>query len=238
MAEAEWESTPRAHEEDVRHEVAELEAFDFLDAVSAVLAVAIDRACTSLASRQTPEVRKVAMVQAAIRAFRGIRAASAVITSGYAMEAEPYSRMLLELYVSATTILADQTDQEAEKWLRGAHARGLGVRVKEAMPNPSVYGHLSQATHGDPRALVRALARTAEGQLTIEWGPAVTPQTEEQLHHLAFAARDFAVLLEQAGLGSTSDLEAVDAALQRLKPTWRPDAHFSSRRDDLSAEGS
>lgn len=236
-AETGWEATPRFHEEDVRHEVAELEAFDFLDAVSAVLAVVIDRACTSLALRQTPEVRKVAMVQAAIRAFRGIRAASAVIASGYALEAEPYSRMLLELYVSATVVLADPTDREAEKWLKGGHARGLGGRVKEAIPNPSVYGHLSQATHGDPRALSRALAQTADGGLTIEWGPASTPQTEEQLHHLAFAARDFAVLLEQAGLGGAPELEAVDIALQRLKPTWRPDAHFPNRHDDLSAEG-
>lgn len=227
-----WEGTPRAHEEDVRAEIAELAAFDFLDAVSAVLAVAVDRATHCLTEQPQPDLRKMAMLQASIRAFRGIRAASAVIASGYALEAEPYSRMLLELHVSAKAVLDDPTTKEAEKWLKGRHARGLGVRVKEAIPNPAVYGQLSQATHGDPRAIFRALAQAPDGELTIEWGPAHTHQTEEQLHHLCFAARDFCVLLEQVGLGSQPELDAVDAALQRLKPTWRPDAHFPSRAGD------
>jgi hypothetical protein len=223
-----WEGTPRADEEAVRAEIGAVGAFDFLDVLSAVLAMAIDHAANLLDSRSDPKLREIAMLQAAIRAFRGIRTASAVIASGYALEAEPYTRMLMELYVSAKAVLGDQTDQEAEKWLRGAHARGLGTRVKAAIPDPAVYGQLSQATHGDPRALARALLQESEGELRIEWGPARTAQSEEQLRHLAFTARDFCVLLEQAGLGRRPELDAIDQALQRLEPTWRPDAEFPS----------
>lgn len=212
----------------VRREVGAIEAFDFLDAVSAILGVAIDRAARTAAADGEPEIRRIAVLVAAIRAFRGIRAASAVISSGYAMEAEPYTRVLLELYVSARAVAEDASGEEARAWLEGARGRGIGRRVKEAMPDASVYGLLSQASHGDPRAVVRALGRVSEGRRTIEWGPAMSEGTEEQLHHLAFAARDFVVLLEEVGFGPHPELDAVDEALQRIKPGWRPDAVFSS----------
>jgi hypothetical protein len=46
--------------------------------VSAILGVAIDRAARTAAADGEPEVRRIAVLVAAIRAFRGIRAASAV----------------------------------------------------------------------------------------------------------------------------------------------------------------
>ncbi len=140
------------------------------------------------------------------------------------MEAEPYTRMLLELYVSANAIVEDETESEARAWLAGQRAWGISKRVKDAIPNPSVYADLSQATHGDPRAIPRALMKVAEGEQTIDWGPSITGQTEEQLHHLAFAARDFSVLLELVGFDRQPELDAVDQALQRIKPDWKPDA--------------
>lgn len=221
-----WEGTPVEHERAVRDEVGATEAFEFLDAVSAVLAMAIDRAAEVGAADPAPAARRTAILLAAVRAFRGIRAASAVIASGYAMEAEPFTRMLLELLVSARAIVEDETDAEAKAWIRGDRARGIGRRVRDAMPDRDVYGELSRATHGDPRAVGRALLKDTEGEQTIEWGPAITPQTGEQLHNLALAAREFAVLLEQVGFERHDELDAIDLALMRLMPGWRPDGAY------------
>lgn len=222
-----WEGSPRRHEQEVRAEVGALDAFTFLDAVSSVLAVAIDRAAHEHEARPAgSRMRETALLMAAIRAFRAIRAASAVVSSGYALEAEPYTRILFELYVSAKDIVDDKTGAEADAWLAGRRARGLGERVKASIPDPSVYIHLSQATHGDPRAVPRALLRLPEGEEIIEWGPSLTPQSTEHLQHLANAARDFAVLLEEVGFERCPELDEVDLALQRIKPGWRPDSAY------------
>ncbi|MBS1678028.1 MAG: hypothetical protein JST08_11645 [Actinobacteria bacterium] len=205
-----------------------MEAFDFLDAVSATLGVAIDRAAQLMAAAPEPSIQKTAVLVATIRAFRAIRAASAVISCGYAMEAEPYIRTLLELYVSARAVADDPTGDEARAWLEGGRARGIGRRVRESMPDTTVYGLLSQASHGDPRALVRSLRRVSEGQQTIEWGPARSDETDERFHHLAIGARDFVVLLEEVGFGPHPELDAIDQALERVQPGWRPDAVYSS----------
>ena len=88
------------------------------------------------------------------------------------MEAEPYTRMLLELYVSANAIVEDETESETQAWLAGQRAWGISKRVKDAMPNPSVFADLSQATHGDPRAIPRALMGVCADQ-TIDGGGGV-----------------------------------------------------------------
>lgn len=225
-AEDGWEGTPREHERAVRSAVCATASFEFLDAVSSVLATAIDGAAGQQATASEGSLRRTAILVAAIRAFRGVRAASAVVASGYPLEAEPFMRMLLELLVSAQAVVADQTDTEARAWLEGERTKGIGRRVREAMPDGSVYGSLSQATHGDPRAITRALLKLDEGGRTIEWGPAMTPQTEEQLLNLALAARDFAVLLEEVGFARQDELDAIDSALARLKPGWRPDGDY------------
>lgn len=217
-----WKDTPRAHEAKVRREVSKLDGFDFLDAVSAILAEAIDRA-GERSSHIEANPRRQAVMIASIRAFRAIRSASAVIASGYPMEAEPFTRLLLELFVSAQAAVEDETGEEAIAWLQGKRARGIGKRTRDALPDGSLYGSLSNAVHGDPRAVLRALGREEAGQLAIEWGPTVTTQTDEQLRHLALAARDFSVLTEQVGFGEVKGIEEVDHALQSLVPGWRPD---------------
>jgi hypothetical protein len=217
-----WEGTPTEHEQAVREEVQALELFTLLDAVSAVLAVAIDRASATAADGVGAGIRKQAVLAAAVRAFRAMRCASAVIASGYPLEAESYTRMLLELFVSAKAVIEDETDEEAKMWLAGERGWKIGGRVRAAMANKSVYMHLSQGTHGDPRALTRALLRETDRGQVIDWGPARTPQTEEQLLQLALGAREFAVLLEEVGFERQSELDGVDIALQRFLPGWRP----------------
>jgi hypothetical protein len=228
LDEAAWRDSPRAHEAAVRKEILGLESFTLLDAISAVLGAAIDRAAMSNAAHPRPSPRETAILSAAVRAFRAIRAASAVIGNGYALEAEPFTRMLLELFVSAKAIVDDDSGVEAKEWLTGNRALGIGKRVRAAIPDGSVYGDLSQATHGDPRVLRRALLKLADGERTIQWGPAKTPQTEEQLKHLALAAREFSVLLEEGGFDRQPEIDVVDQALQRLIPAWRPDMDYDA----------
>ncbi|HWM63905.1 MAG TPA: hypothetical protein VNP96_07955 [Solirubrobacterales bacterium] len=229
LDETAWQDSPRAHEAIVREEILKLESFTLLDAVSAVFAVVIDRAAMSHSSAPTPSLRETAVLSAAVRAFRAIRAASAVIGNGYALEAESFTRMLLELFVSAKAIVVDESEVEAKEWLKGNRAFGIGKRVRAAIPDGSVYGDLSQATHGDPRVLQRALLKLAEGERTVEWGPAKTPQTEEQLRNLALAAREFSVLLEEVGFGQHPEIDAVDQALQRHIPGWNPNMDYEPR---------
>jgi len=232
LDETAWKGSPRAHEAEVRDEIRKLESSVFLDAVTAVFAVVVDRAATSHGSDPTPSLRETAVLSAAVRAFRAVRAASAVIGSGYALEAEPFTRMLLELFVSAKAIVDDESEVEAREWLRGKRASGIGRRVRAAIPDGSVYKDLSQATHGDPRALQRALLKVDGEKRTIEWGPAITPQTEEQLKHLALAARDFSVLLEEVGFERQPEIAAVDQALERHLPGWQPDVNWESSPRD------
>jgi len=216
----------RRHECEIREEVEALEDFAFLDAVGSVFADIIDTATEAM--KDTEDIRRSAMIYASIRAFRAIRAAQAVISSGYPLEAEPFTRMTLELFVSAQAIVADESGKEAGQWLAGERARGLAKRTREALPDGELYGHLSQATHGDPRALPRALMRVSEGRQTIKWGPALTDQTGEQLVRLALAGREFCVLLEQVGFEERSELDAIDAGLARRLPGWRPDAKWDT----------
>lgn len=223
-----WNDSPRAHEAVVRDEVRNLESFILLDAISAVFAAVVDRAAASHDSNPTPSLRETAVLSAAVRAFRAVRAASAVIGNGYALEGEAFTRMLLELFVSARAIVDDESEVEAREWLRGQRAFGIGKRVRAAIPDGSVYAHLSQATHGDPRALQRALLKVDGEKRSIEWGPAITSQTEEQLKHLALAARDFSVLLEEVGFEHQPEIAAVDQALEQHLPGWRPDLDWES----------
>lgn len=73
----------RLHEHEVRAEVEALEDFGFLDAAGSVFADIIDRATEAI--KETEDVRRSAMLYASIRAFRAIRAAQAVISSGYCL---------------------------------------------------------------------------------------------------------------------------------------------------------
>lgn len=160
-----WKDTPRSHEAKIRREVSELDGFDFLDAVSAILAEAIDRAGERADELDLGDARKQAVMVASIRAFRAIRSASAVIASGYPMEAEPFTRLLLELFVCARAAVEDESGEEAIAWLEGKRARGIGKRTREALPDGSLYGSLSNAVHGDPRAVLRALSRHENGRV-------------------------------------------------------------------------
>lgn len=136
--------------------------------------------------------------------------------------------MTLELFVSAQAIVADPSGEEATQWLAGERAKGLARRTREALPDGELYGALSQATDGDPRALPRALMRVSEGRQTIEWGPALTDQSGDQLVRLALAAREFCVLLEEVGFEKRFELDAIDSGLVRRLPGWRRDADWDS----------
>jgi hypothetical protein len=218
----------RRHEHEVREEVEALEDFGFLDGAGSVFADIIDRATEEM--KDVEDVRRSAMLYASIRAFRAIRAAQSVISSGYPLEAEPFTRMTLELFVSAQAIVADHSGEEAKQWLAGERARGLAKRTREALPDGKLYGDLSQATHGDPRALPRALMQVSEGRQTIEWGPALTDQTGDQLVRLALTAREFCVLLEEVGFEKRPEVDAIDAGLARRLPGWLPDADWDTSR--------
>lgn len=217
-----WEGA-QANETQVRAEVDALDGKQLADSVSSVLASVIDRCTADLENRGA---REIAVVYAAIRAFRAVRAAVNVITAGYPLEAEPFTRILLELFTHARAVIADSTDAEAKAWFAGDRGRGISKRVKDSMPDDSVYMHLSQTSHGDPRALARALRRETPGGFELEWGPRQTDQTEQQLVHLALGAREFAVLLEEVGFGEQPYLAEVDRALQKALPDWRPDAEW------------
>jgi hypothetical protein len=217
----------QTNEAEVRREVEALEAKALADTVSSVLASTIDRCASELSARDTPaSMRETALVYASIRAFRTVRAAINVISVGYPLEAEPYTRILLELFQHAKAVIADSSDAEARAWLNGERGHGISRRVKKAMNDKSVYAHLSQTSHGDARALARALTRRTPSGFEIEWGPRRTDQTEQQLRVLALAAREFSVLLEEVGFGEQPHLDVVDQALEKALPGWRPDAEW------------
>jgi hypothetical protein len=162
-----------------------------------------------------------------IRAFRVIRAGMAILAAGYEVEADVMSRAMLELYVHTADAVHDPTGVVAETWLKGERGRGISGRVRKAMPDrPEVYGRLSQAAHGDPRALV-GMSRHDEGGPMIEWGPAQTPATARCLVGYSVGARDMAVLVEEAFATRFGEVTALDHVLAERVPGWRPDADWS-----------
>ena len=220
-----WHAPPHEHEAALREEWNSLSERHVADAAGSVLAVAIDRAT---ANKGTPEQEpiKLAVLVAAIRAFRAIRAAMAAAAAGYELEAEAMNRAVLELFVSARAALDDSTGQEAQAWLAGKRTRGIGRRVDAAMPRRGVYGALSQAVHGDPRGLVRLLGHDDDEQV-IEWGPNRSDRAYGLLFAFAVGARDFAVLLEEAGLGPHPELTPLDTLLEAKVPGFKRDRVWS-----------
>src|SRR5665811_85439 len=152
------------------------------------------------------------------KALRVIRAARAVLASGFESEARALDRILVELMAHRGAILDDRTASEAMAWLRRKRKYGISKRVA-AMGNREVYENLCVDAHGDPEAVLRL--RDPETN-TIELGPQRGPGTRASLLLYAGFARDHAGLV--AELSDTTSIQGmdrldagIDAAWQRLK---------------------
>ncbi len=152
------------------------------------------------------------------KALRVIRAARAVLASGFESEAGALDRILVELMAHRRAILDDPTASEALAWLRRERKYGISKRVA-AMGSREVYENLCVDAHGDPEAVLRL--RDPETN-TIELGPQRGSGTRASLLLYAGFARDHAGLVAQ--LSDTTSIQGmdrldagIDAAWQRLK---------------------
>lgn len=149
-----------------------------------------------------------------IRMFRTIRAAMAVLATGYEPEARALDRILVELMAHRKVILDDPTGNEAQRWLEGKSGRGITAKVNAMQPS-DLYANLSQDAHGDPRAVWRM--HHAESQ-TIILGPQRDPlKSRASLLMYAGASVDQTRVI--AAFDGTAVTDSDDMA-ERIKSAW------------------
>jgi len=221
--------TPNDHENEIAQEVVQLREYHLAEAATSVLAIVIERTTErALPEKDAERQHRTAVTVAAIRAFRALRAGMSIVCRGYAVEADAMTRIMLELYVATTEVLAEPSGHEAKRWLTEGMGKGIKARVDAQVPQPDgVYGPLSRAAHGDPR-VVLGLLNTTDAEQTIEWGPALTPRIADVLRSYAVGARDFAVLLEQITETSHREVERLDRVLVATVPGFDPAKDWSS----------
>jgi hypothetical protein len=144
------------------------------------------------------------------RALGVIRAARAVLASGFEGEARALDRILVELLAHRRAILNDQTGEEAVAWMRRERTRGISKRVA-AMGEPELYANLSTDSHGDPAPLLRLMDLDDK---SIDMAPRRTAATGASLLMYAGFARDQAVLLAKlSGAVEITGIEELDSAM-------------------------
>jgi predicted component of type VI protein secretion system len=220
---------PHDHENEIARQVVVLREYHIAEAATSVLAIVLERTTSiPLPDEHSARQHRTAVTVASIRAFRALRAGMAMLCRGYALEADMLTRVMLELYVAATEILAETSGQEAERWLTKGMGKGIKARVDARVPQPEgVYGPLSRAAHGDPRAVLGLLI-AADDEHAIEWGPALTPHIADVLRSYAVGARDFAVLLEQVAQNTHPEVERLDEMLVAAVPGFDPAKDWST----------
>jgi hypothetical protein len=221
--------TPGDHENEIASRVVQLREYHLAEAATSVLAIVIERTTKiALPEEEAERQHRTAVTVAAIRAFRALRAGMSIVCRGYALEVDTMTRVMLELYVAATEILAEPSGRQAKRWLTKGMGKGITARVDAQVPRPDgVYGPLSRAAHGDPRAVLGLLSANDDEQ-AIEWGPAITPRIAEILLSYAVGARDFAVLLEQVAHNPHPEVARLDQLLVAAIPGFDPTKDWST----------
>lgn len=221
--------TPADHEAEIRALYERLPERELAELASSTLAVVLHQIGEDEPLwRQPGTDRLTAAMVGGVRAFRAVRAGMAILASGYELEADAMTRLLLELVAETRAAVQDPSGSTARAWLSGGRERGISSRVKAAMPHrPTTYKELSRAAHGDPRAAF-GLAVADGDQHVVEWGPKQTPATARCLVAYAIGARDMAVLLEEATGRRLEAISALDQVLANRVPGWRPDAEWGT----------
>lgn len=221
--------TPNDHENEIALQVVQLGEYHLAEAATSVLAMVIERTTEiALPEEDAERQHRTAVTVAAIRAFRALRTGMSIVCRGYALEADTMTRVMLELYVTATEVLAEPSGHQAKRWLTKGMGKGIKARVDAQVPRPDgVYGPLSRAAHGDPRAVLGLLSANDDEQ-AIEWGPALTPRIADVLRSYAVGARDFAVLLEQVAQTPHPEVERLDQVLVAAVPGFEPAKDWST----------
>lgn len=207
-----------ADESELRRAATELPGWELAESATTVLAVAIERATAEDVVFSDP--RQQAAVAAAIRGFRAIRSGLVVMASGYELEADSLARVMVELYLNVRPAIDDDAGEEARAWLTGKRERGITGRAEEAFGSRRPYKTLSMAAHGDARALAHLIVEEGDGQI-VRWGPSRTERSQALLFGFTVGARDFAVLLEEAGLGLIPELGPLDRWMERDIPGFK-----------------
>jgi hypothetical protein len=221
--------TPNDHENEIASQVVQLREYHLAEAATSVLAIVIERTTEMpLPEEDAERQHRTAVTVAAIRAFRALRAGMSIVCRGYVLEADTMTRVMLELFVAATEVLAEPSGQEARRWLSKGMGKGIKARVDAQVPRPDgVYGPLSRAAHGDPRAVL-GLPSPTDAEQAIEWGPALTPGIADVLRSYAVGARDFAVLLEQVAQNPHPEVARLDQMLVAAVPGFDPAKDWST----------
>lgn len=158
-------------------------------------------------------------------AVRVIRAARAVLASGFESEARALDRILVELMAHRKAILDDSSAGEAVAWLRRKRIHGISKRVG-AMGDAELYGNLCVDAHGDPGAVMRLHNPETN---TIELGPQRTAATRASLLLYAGFARDQAAVISKlSGNTVISGLDVLDAAIAKAWGRLKAEAESGS----------
>jgi hypothetical protein len=147
-----------------------------------------------------------------IRVWRTMRAARAVLATGYEHECRAHDRITMELVAHRKEIIADHSGHKAARWLRDESSGRISARVDKATL-PGFYANVSHHSHGD---IVGVLHLVNQETGLVNLVPARTRSTRASLLFHAVAARDHAVsLADLAGYDIVNIQDLDDIILSR-----------------------
>jgi hypothetical protein len=164
-----------------------------------------------------------------VRGWRAMRAARAVLASGYEVESSPLTRILVELMAHRRVILGDPTGAEALAWLQGQRRRHISRRVNEFAP-AGLYENLSRDSHGDPVGVDRLIDRETG---SLELSPKRTNASRADLLLHAGFARDQAVVIADLAGFHLGGVESLDAAIQARATALGDDGNAAPPQPDV-----
>lgn len=150
-----------------------------------------------------------------IRIFRTVRAAMAVLAIGYEPETRALDRIIVELIAHRKAIDEDPSGEEARLWLDGKRDHGISAKVNAMQPT-DMYRHLSQDSHGDPRAVWRLFHE--------ESGAIILGPTRRPLAARASLLMYAGVCVDQAGIVAALAGLSVgghEELAERVRAGWR-----------------
>jgi hypothetical protein len=216
------------HENELRAAFADIPERDAADWASSNLAVVIHRAGAVGWATAAEQHRQRATVMLAVRLFRAIRAAMAVLGAGYEVEARAMVRLVLETRARLLEVAGDQSHETGRRWLNGKPKTNISAAVRASAPEldaaaaQRLYGGLSQDAHADVGGIMRSLATVDEDlRAEITWGPRRTVDTHLSLLLCATFAAEAATLLALEAEVEHPHREALSRYLEQTESALR-----------------
>jgi len=213
------------HENELREGIVEEPTYVAADWATSNLASVVRNAGQAGWAAGIEEQRGRAILMLSIRLLRAARAAMAVASVGWEVEARGVFRQVLEAHARLLEVTEDESDEAARRWLSGKPETSIGAAIRAAWPDidskevGKLHRRLSQDAHADVGSIVRSLM-TVDGELqgAVTWGPQRTEDTARSLLFCATVVAEAATRVAVEAGVEHPNREALNRRLESLRP--------------------